>query len=187
MLPYLIIPAFLALVLLVPVSADISYDADGLRVYLRLWKKLIQLFPKKKQDNSLSGKNKEKQKLSFYDWQDIIKPVLKVLKNLKLSKFKLYYISAGPDPYKAVRNYSMACAALSSVYPFIDAKDRDVVLRTDFEQEKSTLFFYISITVIMLKLLLVSLTAGKDIIRIFIKRKVSHGKQTQRYDADYNV
>lgn len=175
MLSYLIIPAFLALVLLVPVGADISYDGDGLKVYLRLWQKLIRLLPKKKQDNSLSGKNKKKQKLSFYEWQDIIKPVLKVIRNLKLSKFKLHYISANPDPYKTVRNYSAACTAVSAIYPFIEAKDKDIVLRTDFEAEKSTVLLYISINVIMLKLLLVSVTAGKDVIRIFVKRKVIHG------------
>lgn len=176
MLPYLIIPAFLALALLIPVGMDVSFDADGLRVCLRLWQKLIKLLPKKKQDNSLSGKNKKKQKLSFSEWQDIIKPALKLIGKMELSTLKLHYISAGPDPYRAVSNYNKAYVLASSVYPFVRAENEDIVIRTDFDKSKSVLELYASVTTRLYRLFLSSDSLGLAVIKVYINRKVIHGK-----------
>lgn len=192
MLPYLIIPAFSALVLLIPIGADLSYDSDGLSVYLRLWRKLIKLFPKKKQENLFSGKNNKKQRLSFGEWPDIITTVRIALKHIEVDKFMLHYTASDADPYCAVSRYGKAYAIVSAVYPLIDAKENDVLIKTDFEKENSDLIFEIKINTRFYNLFKISFSEGAAVLKIFLKRfirqrKAGHGKQTQRYDADYNV
>lgn len=192
MLPYLIIPAFSALVLLIPIGADLSYDDHGLSVYLRLWRKLIKLYPKKKQEKLFSGKNNKKQGLSFNDWPDIITTVRIALKHIEVDKFMLRYTAAAADPYSAVSRYGKVYAIVSAVYPLIDAKDNDVLIKTDFEKDNSVLIFEIKISARIYKLFKISFSEGAAVLKIFIKRFISHrkagnGKQTQRYDADYNV
>ena len=192
MLPYLIIPAFSALVLLIPIGADLSYDSDGLSVYLRLWRKLIKLFPKKKQDNLFSGKNNKKHGLSFHDWPDIITTVRIALKHIEVDKFMLHYTASGADPYDAVSRYGKVYAIVNAVYPLIDAKENDVVIKTDFEKESSIIIFEIKINTRIYKLFEISFSEGAAVLKIFLNRfikhrKANHGKQTKRYDADYNV
>lgn len=183
MLPYLIFPAFLAFVLLIPIGLELSYN-DGLCLYLRLWRKLTKLFPKKKQEKSFSDKNNKKQKLSFNEWPDIINTVRIVIEHLGFEKFKLHYTSADADPYTAVINYSRACAIVGAVFSTADAEEKDVQLQINFESEQSTLNFELSISARFYQLFEISFAEGaavfKFILKHFLKqRKAVHGKQTK--------
>lgn len=181
MLPYLIFPAFSALVLLIPVGVDLSYDPDGFRVYLRLWRKLIKLFPKKNQEKSFSGKNNSRQGLSFREWPDIITTVRIALQNIEIDKFMLHYTASDTDPYSAVCRYGKVYAIANTVYPLIDAKENDILINTDFEKEKSVLVFKIEINARICKLFRISFLEGAAVLKFVLKhlfkqRKAVHGK-----------
>lgn len=133
----------LAVVLLVPVGADVGYVGGEFRLAARVDGFAIQLLPKKPEDPNKPKKEKKpkeekkpkkpeeekpeeekkpKKKLNFTK-EELLELVKRVLKGLgKFGKltvrhFMLHYVAAGEDPYDTAMTYNYVNYALCTLAP----------------------------------------------------------------------
>lgn len=139
-----VIVLIIALIMLIPVGADVGYEGGELSVSaVACGMSIIKLFPKPEEDGTKPPKHpkkekkkkekpaaegekaKPKKKLSFNFTADellaLLKKVLKGFGKLgrkfKVDRFLLRYTAAGDDPYKTAVTYNYVNAALSSLGP----------------------------------------------------------------------
>lgn len=141
-----IIIAVIALIMLIPVGADVGYEDGRLRLSAKLCGVLLQLFPKPPEDESKPKKEKKpkkpkkqkkpkepspeeaekpKKKLDLNFSPDellsLVKSVLKGFgkfgRKLRVDRFLLHYTAAGDDPYKTAMTFAYVNQALSSLAP----------------------------------------------------------------------
>lgn len=177
---FLIFLALLIVFMILPICAEISCKDGKASVSVRLSKIPIYLYPKRNK----SEKKKKEKKLELKDKLEIAKILRRTLKRVfhrfKLSKLKLRFISAGDDPYDIVMRYNNANAIAGFFYPICDAENRDVVIRADFESERSEFSAILGLKIRIYQLFAVAPAAAMGILKIFIKqRKTKNGKQTQ--------
>lgn len=172
-----IIVGIIVLILVVPIGADINYEGGELRVSAKLWKLLINVFPKepaapdappkekkpkrikkKKPKEPAEGEPAPKKKLKLdFTFDEIMALLKKLFKGLgtiltiHVDRFMLHYVAAGDDPYDTAVTYNYVNAALSTLAPICAKKyrcrDTDVWTDIDFTREQMQLDVGIAVTI----------------------------------------
>ena len=172
-----IIVGIIVLILVVPIGADINYEGGELRVSAKLWKLLINVFPKEPTDPDAPPKEKKpkrikkkkpkepeegepapKKKLKLdFTFDEIMALLKKLFKGLgtiltiHVDRFMLHYVAAGDDPYDTAVTYNYVNAALSTLAPICAKKyrcrDTDVWTDIDFTSEQMQLDVGIAVTI----------------------------------------
>lgn len=172
-----IIVGIIVLILVVPIGADINYEGGELRVSAKLWKLLINVFPKEPADPDAPPKEKKpkrikkkkpkeptegepapKKKLKLdFTFDEIMALLKKLFKGLgtiltiHVDRFMLHYVAAGDDPYDTAVTYNYVNAALSTLAPICAKKyrcrDTDVWTDIDFTREQMQLDVGIAVTI----------------------------------------
>ena len=134
----------LLILLLIPIGADVEYIGGNAKVSAKVCGILIQLLPKKKEDEEKPKKEKkprkkkekkpkpekegeeekpkEKKKLDF-TVDEIFEVIGKVLGSMKkfgkltVDRFLLHYTAAGADPYTTARTFGAVNASLCALEP----------------------------------------------------------------------
>ena len=150
----IIVLAVLALLLLVRVGVDVSYDKTGFRVYARVSRFTICMYPSQKETQPKKKKTKRKSnkkgKLDVTEEEvlDALSVAVRSVKQLRfrLYKLKLHFVSAFDDPYKTAIVYGYAEALLYGLgLPAL--KQSDIQLGMDFEKEDCDIDGYLSVTI----------------------------------------
>lgn len=158
-----IIAAIIALIMLIPVGADIAYEGGRFSLSAKVCGVLLQLLPRPERDESAPKKEKKpkeekkpkqetpegeqpekpkkKLKLSF-NKEEIFLLVKKVLKRFgrfgrkfRVDRFLLHYTAAGDDPYDTAVTFGYVNAALSTLAPICAQRFdvKDCDVRTDID------------------------------------------------------
>lgn len=161
-----VIAAIIALIMLIPIGADIAYEGGQFSLSAKVCGVLLQMFPRPEKDESAPKKDKKpkkekkpapekpegeqpqkpkkKLKLSF-NKDEILSLVKKVLKRFgrfgrkfKVDRFLLHYTAAGDDPYNTAVTFGYVNAALSSLAPICAQRFdvKDCDVRTDIDFTK---------------------------------------------------
>ena len=171
-----VIVGIIALIMLIPVGADVGYENGELSVSAKVCGVMLKLLPRKPADESKPRKEKKlkkekkpkepgpdqaakpKKKLNLQLNRDEILALAKaVLRGvgkfgkLTVDRFMLHYVAAGSDPYATAMTYNYVNAALSSLAPicaerFI-VKDCDVWTNIDFTGEKTRIDFGLCVVI----------------------------------------
>lgn len=168
-----VLVGLIALIMLIPIGADIGYEDGELAVSAKAAGLLIQLIPKPPKDESKPKKEKkprkpkkekpkkekppkEKKPLNF-SRDEIFSLVKKVLskfgrfgRKFRVERFLLHYVAGGKEPYDVASTFGYVNAALSSLAPIcakrFEVKDCSVRTDIDFSLEKPKIDFGICIT-----------------------------------------
>lgn len=163
-----VIIAIIALIMLIPVGADVGYEDGAFHLSAKVCGMLLQLLPKKPQDESKPKKEKKpkkkkktakpkkppkekkKRKLEFSrdELLELGKALLRGLGKfgkITVDRFHLHYTAGGDDPYNTAVTYNYVNAALSTLAPlcrekFI-VKESDVQTEVDFTADKMKIDF----------------------------------------------
>ena len=150
----MIVLVLLALVLTVRIGGDISYDEAVLRVYARVSRFTICLYPSQKEKpQKKSKKPKAKKKTGKPDITedevlDAIGVAVRSVKKLRfrLGRLKLHFLSAFDDPYKTAIVYGYTEALVHGLgLPLL--KQSDIRLGMDFEKDACEAEGYLSVTI----------------------------------------
>ena len=165
-----VIVLIIALIMLIPVGADVGYEGGELSVSaVACGMSIIKLFPKPEEDGTKPPKHpkkekkkkekpadsaeqeKPKKKLNFDFTADELLALLKKVLKAKEDRFLLRYTAAGDDPYKTAITYNYVNAALSSLGPVcaerFQVDDCEVVTAVDFTADKMSVDFGIALTI----------------------------------------
>lgn len=205
-----IIIAVIALIMLIPIGADVGYEDGQLRLSAKLCGVLLQLFPKPPADESKpkkekkpkkpkkpkepapEGTEKPKKKLSLNFSRDellgLVKSVLKGFgkfgRKLRVDRFLLHYTAAGKDPYSTAMTFAYVNQALSSLAPIcrrrFDTRDCDVWTDIDFTTEETKLDFGIALTIRIGSIFGVIFTIAFGALGILIKNKLRLAREKRR-------
>lgn len=150
----IIVLAVLVLLLTVRIGADIGYDETGLRVYARISRFTVCLYPSKieKQHKKKKTKRKSDKKgkldVTGEEVLEALSVAVRSVKKLRfhLYKLKLHFVSAFDDPYKTAIVYGYAEALIYGLgLPAL--KQTDIALSMDFEKEACDIDGYLSVTI----------------------------------------
>ena len=189
----------LAVVLFVPVGADVSYIGGEFTLAARLDGFALQLIPrkpggeKKKKEQKPEkpreekpkepGEPKPKRSLNLdFTKEELFEIVQKALRSLgkfgKLTvrRFMLHYTAAGEDPYNTAMTYNYVNAALSTLAPVCARKFRvtgkvDVRTDIDFTEEKPRIDAALSMTLRLAQFVHVGLAAGVGVLGVLLRRR----------------
>lgn len=172
-----VIALIIALIMLIPVGADVGYEGGELSVSaVACGMSVIKLFPKPEEDGAKPPKHpkkekkkkeppaegeaaKPKKKLNFdFTADELLALLKKVLKGFgklgrkfKVDRFLLRFTAAGDDPYKTAVTYNYVNAALSSLGPIcakrFQVDDCEVVTAVDFTADKMSIDLGIAMTI----------------------------------------
>ncbi len=191
----------IAVVLLVPIGADVAYIDEKFRLALRVDGFAIQLLPKKakkdeeKKEEEKPKKEKEKKepeekkpeeekkprKFNFTK-EELLELAKKAIKGLgkfgkfTVRKFMLHFTAAGQDPYNTVMFYNYVNGALCILAPIcrkhLDVKDNvDVWTNVNFTTDKIQLDTELSVTLRLIQVVRAALTVAVGVIGVLIKNK----------------
>lgn len=191
----------IAVVLLVPIGADVAYIDEKFRLALRVDGFAIQLLPKKekkdeeKKEEEKPKKEKEKKepeekkpeeekkprKFNFTK-EELLELAKKAIKGLgkfgkfTVRKFMLHFTAAGQDPYNTVMFYNYVNGALCILAPIcrkhLDVKDNvDVWTNVDFTTDKIQLDTELSVTLRLIQVVRAALAVAVGVIGVLIKNK----------------
>lgn len=195
-----VIVGIIALIMVIPVGADVGYEGGEFRLSAKVCGILLHLLPKKPADESAPKKEKKpkkqkkpkkekaeepakpkkKKKLSF-NTDELLALVKAVLKGfgkfgkLTVDRFMLHYVAAGADPYSTAMTYNYVNAALSSLAPicaqrFI-VKDCDVWTNIDFTRDKTEIDFGLCVTLRIGQVFRMAFAIAFGALGILIKNK----------------
>lgn len=150
----IIVLAVLILLLTVRIGGDIGYDARGLRVYARISRLTVCLYPSGKEKKPKQKKSKPKTKkrgkpdITEEEVLDALSVAVRSVKKLRfrLYKLKLHFVSAFDDPYQTAIVYGYAEALLNGL-GLAALKQSDIRLGMDFEKEDCDVDGYLSVTI----------------------------------------
>ena len=182
-------------VLLMPVVAHIKYsDTFELRlsyagITIPLEGKKTKKKKKKKKPDGKSKKpdKKSKSKISLDDIIAIIqigiKAVERLLKSIKIRRFKLAVVVSGEDAATAAINYGRVCALASATYPIIenslDKKHTDISVDLQYDS-KTTANADIIIKAMTLKLVIIVLKALIAVLPVINNKNKKGGATNER-------
>ncbi len=147
--------ALVALLLTVRIGADVGYDEAGLRVYARVSRFTICLYPSVKEKKTKKPKNPKrkikktgKPDITEDEVLDAIGVAVRSVKKLRfrLRKLKLHFLSSFNDPYKTAIVYGYAEALVHGL-GLPQLKQSDIQLGMDFEKEACDVDGYLSVTI----------------------------------------
>ena len=191
----------LLVLLLIPIGADVEYIGGNVKLSAKVCGILIQLLPKKKDEDKPKKekkprkkkekkpkeekegeeeKPKEKKKLDF-TVEEIFEVVEKVLGSLKkfgkltVDRFLLHYTAAGKDPYNTARTFGAVNASLCALEPICShqfrVRDYDVWTDCDFTAEKMSLDVAVCITLRLWQFVRVGLAAAFGVLGVLLRHK----------------
>lgn len=201
-----IIAVIIALIMLIPIGADVAYEGGELRLSAKIAGVLLQLLPKEPEDESKpkeekkpkkekkpkeseSGEAKPKKKLSLdFTFDEIMALLKKVLgafgkfgRKFRVDRFLLDYTAAGDDPYQTAVVFGQVNAALNILAPIcsqrFDVDDLYVHTDVDFTAEKTKLDFGIALTVRIGAIFHMVFSILFGALGILIKNKFRHFKE----------
>ena len=192
----------LAVVLLVPIGADVGYIGGEFSLAARMDGFTYQLLPKKPADPNKPPKEKKpkkekppkepkpedeskprkKRKLSFTK-EELFELVQKAIKGLgkfgKLTvrRFMLHFTAAGEDPYNTAMILGYVNAALSTLAPicansFRVTGETDVCTDADFTTDKMHVDAYVSVTLRLIQVVHAALAVAFGALGVLIKNKL---------------
>lgn len=191
----------LAVVLLVPIGADLEYVGGKLRLAARIDGFAIQILPRKPADPNKPPKEekpkkekppkeekpaqesapKPKRKLNFTK-EEILELLKKAIQGLgkfgKLTvrRFMLHYTAAGEDPYNTAMMFGYVNAALDTLAPvcsrsFRVTGDVDVWTDVDFTADKMRFDAALSMTLRLIQVVHMGIAVAIGVIGVLIKNK----------------
>ena len=180
-------------VLLMPVVAHIKYsDTFELRlsyagITIPLEGKKTKKKKKKMKPDGKSKKTDKKSKISLDDIIAIIqigiKAVERLLKSIKIRRFKLAVVVSGEDAATAAINYGRVCALASATYPIIenslDKKHTDISVDLQYDS-KTTANADIIIKTMTLKLAIIALKALIAVLPVINNKNKKGGATNER-------
>ena len=175
----MLVLALLALLLTVRVGGDIAYDAGGLRVYARVSRFTVCLYPTKKEKAPKKRKKtksrtakKGKPDITEDEVLDALGAAVRAVKKLRfrLGKLKLHFLSAFDDPYKTAIVYGYAEALLHGL-GLPQLKQSDIQLGMDFEGDTCQVDGYLSVTIRIYYIIKLCLCLLWGIIPILWRRR----------------
>lgn len=151
------------LLLSLRVGVDAGYDQNGLRVYARVSRFTLCLYPTnkepkpKKQKAKTKTQTRNKPNFTKDELVDAFGVAVRSVKKLRfrLRKLKLHFVSAFDDPYKTAVVYGYAEALIHGL-GLPSMKQTDIRLDMDYEKEACEVDGYVSVTIrvyYMIKLL----------------------------------
>ncbi len=193
----------LALVLLIPVGADIAYVGGAFSLALRADGLSIQMIPRKgpkkekppapePEQGPDEQSEKPKRKLNLNLNTDEILEILKKTLNglgkfgkLTVRHFMLHYVAAGEDPYNTAMTYGGVNAALSTLAPvcarnFRVTGETDVRTGVDFTAEHMQLDAELSVTLRLIQAVRALLAAGFGVVGVLIRNKLRLRKEKRQ-------
>ena len=194
-----ILAAVIALIMLIPIGADIGYEEGELRVSAKAAGILLQIIPKPPKDETKPKKEKkpkkpkkekpkkekppkEKKPLNFSK-EEIFSLVKKVLnrfgrfgRKFRVERFLLHYVAGGKDPYDVASTFGYVNAAISSLAPVcarrFEVKDCSVRTDVDFSLEKMKIDFGICVTIRIGAIFALAFGVAFAALGILIKNKI---------------
>ena len=163
----------IALILLIPVGADMRYEEDGvIRISAKVAGIRLQLLPKKKKAHKPEKPEEEKEEkphpekpekekkpkkkralsLNTEEILELLKTVLRGFgrfgRKFRVERFRLHWIATGRDPYLTARIFSVVNAGLSEPAPICSARFqcRDSSVWTDMDFARDDMFFEFGLT-----------------------------------------
>ena len=199
----------LAVVLLVPIGADVGYVGGEFTLAARMDGFAYQLLPKKPADPNKPPKEKKpkkekppkeekpeqearpkkKRNLNFTK-EEIFELVKRAINGLgkfgKLTvrRFMLHYTAAGEDPYNTAMIFGYVNGALSSLAPLCAQKfhvtgDVDVWTDVDFTTDKMSLDAAVSVTLRLIQVVHMALAVAFGVLTVLLKNKLRLRKEAK--------
>ncbi len=205
---WLIIPAVILAVCLLPVGVRVRYNSDGFYLWVLVGAVKIGLIPKRKKEKKQKEKpekaekpgkktaqpKKEAEKKEPGSWRDFL-PLLDVAKGLlsgffrklRIRRLEIKLILAGDDPCDLAVNYGRTWAAAGSLIPALEElfviKKRDVDIGCDFAAEETKIYAAADVTILIGRLLgllgVYGFKALREYMKIQNKRKGAHNNEQQ--------
>lgn len=199
----------LAVVLLVPIGADVGYIGGEFRLAARMDGFAYQLLPKKPADPNKPPREKKpkkekppkeskpeeeakpKKKLNLnFSKEELFELVKKAVNGLgkfgrlTVRRFMLHYTAAGRDPYNTAMTFGYVNWALSALAPICARKFRitgDVDVRTDvdFTTEKMSVDLELSVTLRFIQVVHMALAVAFGALGVLIKNKLRLRKEAK--------
>ena len=192
-----IVLAVLFLICIIPLGVSADYDKDGLKLFLKVaFFSISADFSKKKPKEEKLGKDKKKKKkfnlgFGLAEWLETVKLALRTLgsfgKRLYFERLRLLYVCSTDDPYTTATRYNTVSAALHTLVPLFEkkftVKNKDIIINTDFDSDKSVIEFGFTASVRVGWLLIIAFTAAFAFAKIYFRsrkkakneRMASHG------------
>ncbi len=208
-----VIVLLIALILIIPVGADIGYENGELKVSAKACGVLMQLYPKPQEEEKNEkeqGKKKEKKEkkaaqeepakvkklrtmpqFSKEEMLELAKAgigaVGKFGRKLKVDRFLLHYTAAGKDPYNTAVTFGYVNAALSCLAPIcaqrFTVKNCSVWTDIDFVKEKTEIDFGLAMSIRIGQIMAIVMSVGFKALGIMKRNKARLKAQTQPDDA----
>ena len=190
-----IIVLVIALIMLIPVGADIAYENSELKVSAKFCGMLLQLYPrppeekkepkkpeKEKKPEEEKPKEKKPVKLPKFNKEELmelakagISAAGRFGRKIKVDRFLLHYTAAGRDPYNTAMTYAYVNAALSVLAPMcaqhFTVKKSSVRTDVDFTKEKMELDLGIAMTVRIGQMATIGIGTGIKALKILKRNK----------------
>lgn len=172
----------LILFMLIPIGISADYNADGLKLCLRVSFTRIHIYPKLKRKQKI-----RKIKLNFSNEERIsmVKITLKALKRLKnsviIDKIKLFYLSSSPDPGLTALNYGLVNAAIGTFLPWLESrfkvKDKAIDVSADYCAGESKCDFAAAISVRLYRFLYTAILFSAEFLSVLMQSLIRKNKE----------
>jgi hypothetical protein len=185
-----IVITLLALLLLMPVGADVGYDGEFC-LRLKVGVVSLTLFPGKKKkekggkkkgksDKAKSGKEKKAKPKPDKDFIiALIKMALRALgklrRHISVDLLELKLVCGGSDPYSTAMSYGYATAAVGALYPMLERglniRDRDIDIDIDFDAGKPSFSARLILTIQVWEIIYIAIAFLSDFIKYKTKKR----------------
>ncbi len=195
MIALVAIAAVIFAVLVAPVGVHIKYSDDfalwlsyaGIRFGIVPAKEKKNK-PKKQSDKPKGKKQKTKLRLSFDDILQLVgtglQAVKKLVKTLRIRRFKLAIVVSGEDAASAAINYGRVCALASASYPVIekslDKGQTDISVDLEYDS-KTSVQADIIIKAMTVKIIIIAVKALFAVLPIINKKNEKGGRSNEQH------
>ena len=194
MIAWIIVIVLLLLFLLLPVGADVSYEAELLTVKICAGLLRIQIIPGKKKSDAPAAesvaekpkkekvktpKKENRLKITKDDIVTLLKIVFRTLrrfrKHLSIDVLKLWWAAAAEDPYDAVVQFGALNAGISTLLPLAEEvlkiREKDIRTAVDLEAAKPQITARVAATIQIWEILFIVIFAGAAAAAWYLKKR----------------
>ncbi len=209
-----VIVLLIALIMLIPVGADIGYEKGRLKVSAKACGMLMPLYPKapeekeekkekkteaeKQASKDKPAKEKKSLQLPQFSKEELLEvakagigAVGRFGKKLKVDRFMLHYTAAGKDPYNTALTFAYVNAALSSLAPMcarrFTVKDCSVWTDVDFNKDSMELDFGLAMSIRIGQIMAILIGAGFKVLGIIKRNKARLKAEAAAKAAEINT
>ncbi len=195
MIALVAIAAVIFAVLVAPVGVHIKYS-DDFALWLSYAGIRLGIVPakekknkaKNKKDKPNSKKQNTKLKLSFDDILQLVgtglQAVKKLVKTLRIRRFRLAVVVSGEDAASAAINYGRVCALASASYPVIekalDKGQTDISVDLEYDS-KTSVQADIIIKAMTVKIIIIAVKALFAVLPIINKKNEKGGRSNEQH------